>query len=139
MSTGDTYTWIMDLDGGFVGGTWLGTIPLTVALVGTGDFNADGNFDLVWRNTSNGDTSIWFLHGGAFYGDGFDFGNVALNGVNIVGVGDFNGDGYYDLLWRNEGTGENSIWFITASGFHGGATLPNVSGSTSKIVTPSRG
>jgi hypothetical protein len=139
MATGDVYTWVLDIHGGIRSGYWLGAIPLSVTLVGTGDFNADGNFDLVWRSTVNGETSVWFLHGGAFEGGGFNFGNVPLNGVNIVGVGDFNGDGYYDLLWRNEATGENSIWFITANGFIGGATLPNVAGSASKIVAPFSG
>lgn len=134
MSTGEVYTWLMD-GGTIIGGSPLGAIPLSVTLLGTGDFNGDGTFDLLWRNLSNGDTSIWFMNNGAFRGGGINFGSIPPP-VNIVAVGDFNGDGSYDLLWRNESTGDNSIWFITAGGFSGGANLPNISGSTMKIVSP---
>jgi hypothetical protein len=137
LATGDAYIWLCDLKGQIVGGSYLGAIPLSVTLVGTGDFNNDGTFDLLWRNTQTGNVSVWFIHNGSFIGGGFNFGDVALTGVNIVGVGDFNGDGTYDLLWRNELTGDDSIWFITSSGFTGGLTLPNIVGSALKIVSPS--
>ncbi len=47
----------------------------------------------------------------------------------IAGVGDFDGDGHADILWRNTSTGQVVIWFIegtqrVASGPAGGAN-PN--------------
>jgi hypothetical protein len=30
---------------------------------GTGDFNGDGNADLIWRNLSNGNNGVWFYDG----------------------------------------------------------------------------
>jgi len=140
MATGDVYTWILNPDGSIgAASSYLGNISLSYAIAGTGDFNGDGTFDLLWRNTQSGNVSVWFLHGGAFTGGGFNFGDVSDLGYQIVGVGDFNGDGIYDLLWRKESTGDNSIWFITTSGFNSGATLPNVAGTTMKIVSPPPG
>jgi hypothetical protein len=39
-----------------------GNVPTTWAVVGTGDFNGDGNTDILWRDTS-GNTAIWFMSG----------------------------------------------------------------------------
>src|ERR1700734_3679739 len=33
----------------------------------------------------------------------------------IAGVGDFNGDGYADILWRNTTTGQVLIWLMNGS------------------------
>ena len=136
-NTGDLYTWILNPDGTLAASSsYLGNVPLTYAIAGTGDFNGDATFDILWRNTQTGNVSVWFLHNGGFIGGGFNFGDVTL-AYQIVGVGDFNGDGTYDILWRNESAGANSIWFITPTGgFVGGATLPTVAGSTQKIVSP---
>ena len=30
----------------------------------------------------------------------------------IVGTGDFNGDGKTDILWRNKSTGQNVVWLM---------------------------
>jgi hypothetical protein len=41
---------------------WLGNVPTTWSIVQTGDYDADGMSDLLWRDTS-GNTSIWFISG----------------------------------------------------------------------------
>src|SRR5882724_8635937 len=33
----------------------------------------------------------------------------------VAGIGDFDGDGHSDILWRNTLTGENSIWLMNGS------------------------
>ena len=38
-----------------------------------------------------------------------------------VGVGDFNGDGMDDILWRNYGNGNNSMWFMNGTTILGGS------------------
>ena len=42
--------------------TDLGLVPTSWNVAVTGDFNADGMSDILWRNT-NGDTSIWIMNG----------------------------------------------------------------------------
>jgi hypothetical protein len=37
------------------------------------------------------------------------------NPWNVMGVGDFNGDGAPDIFWRNSETGESIIWFMNGA------------------------
>ncbi len=32
-------------------------------IVGVGDFNGDGQPDILWQNTSNGEVGVWFMNG----------------------------------------------------------------------------
>jgi len=36
--------------------------------------------------------------------------NAAATDWRIARVGDFDGDGYADLLWRNSSSGQNVVW-----------------------------
>ena len=79
-------------------------------LAGAGDFSGDGSADLLWRNTSSGDVSLWLLNG-------FNITNqntTVFAGLPLVwqtaGVGDFNGNGMSDILWRNTKTGDVVLW-----------------------------
>jgi hypothetical protein len=40
----------------------LGNLPATWSLAGTGDFDGDGNADLLWLDTS-GNIAMWFMNG----------------------------------------------------------------------------
>jgi hypothetical protein len=40
-------------------------------------------------------------------------------------AGDFNADGRSDLIWRNEATGQSSIWLMNGATFSAGATVMN--------------
>jgi hypothetical protein len=52
----------------------------------------------------------------------------------IVGTGDFNGDGWPDILWRYNGSGgKNLIWYMKGVGRTGTASLPAVTDLTWKI------
>jgi len=68
------------------------------------DFNSDGKPDIVWRNRSTGQNSVWLMNGTALV-SGASLTPVADANWEIVGTADFNGDGKVDLLWRNRSTG----------------------------------
>jgi len=40
----------------------VGNVPTTWSIVGTGDFNGDGKWDILWRDTS-GNVAIWEMNG----------------------------------------------------------------------------
>ena len=96
-----------------------GTITLpTVAntqwrIVAAGDFNQDGQNDIVWRNIVTGQNTLWLMNGTTV--------NVfrALPSTgnqnwSIAGAGDFNGDGIDDLVWRNAADGRNTLWLLNS-------------------------
>ena len=91
---------------------------------GTGDFNSDGQTDILWRYYGTGDyqglNDIWFMNGSTFVGESV-FSQIMDTAWQIGGTGDFNGDGQMDILWRYYGTaayqGLNDIWYMNGTAF----------------------
>ena len=87
--------------------------------VQTADFNRDGKSDLLWRQTGTGALVDWQMDGGTIVSST----NVTSAGLqikpdstwSIVEVGDFNGDGKSDLLWRQSTTGAFAEWLMDGS------------------------
>jgi hypothetical protein len=79
-----------------------------------GDFDVDGNADLVWREMQTGDVSMWLMSGASV-----NQGSVVAPGVplswQIVEQGDLDGDGVSDLVWRNNQTGDLAAWFMNGA------------------------
>ena len=101
-----------DLKSGTV--TTVGALPAGAYLVGTGDFNGDGEGDILWRQGTN--IFVWTLHNGSVVGGNQLLrGGVSWNWI-VVGTGDFNGDGITAVAWRNALGGSNSIGIWTVTG-----------------------
>ena len=74
------------------------------SIAGIGDFNGDGNPTSLWRN-ANGSLIDWTMNGSQITSSQ----TVTLQGTavtpdarwSVAGIGDFNGDGKSDILWRN--------------------------------------
>jgi hypothetical protein len=103
-----------------------GTQP---AIRARNDFNGDGKSDIIWRNTSTGDTHMWFLSTNAIAGGGFLV-NLPAPPWIVAGVGDFNGDGKSDIIWRNTATGDTHIWLMNGNTVIGGGFLVNLPSPT---------
>ncbi|MBR0872447.1 hypothetical protein JQ633_18955 [Bradyrhizobium tropiciagri] len=76
---------------------------------GTGDFDGNGQSDILWVNDSTGQASIW--DNGQIGGAHIiaPAGTIA-GGWHFAGTGDFDGNSRTDILWVNDGTGQASIW-----------------------------
>jgi len=62
------------------------------------------------RKAGSGDVAIWQVSGSQIVASAL-LATVPGN-WKIVGIGDFNGDGYIDILWRDQNTGTVAIWFL---------------------------
>ena len=80
---------------------------------------------------------------GTFYGttssggssnDGTVFSLVSASVPRVYSLGDFNGNGKADILWRETVTGQNAIWFMNGATVSSMANLPSVSNLNWRIV-----
>ena len=83
-----------------------------------GDFGGDGNADVLWRQSATGALALWQMNGNTVNSSGAVTyqGNVVAPDASwkIVEIGDFNGDGNSDVLWRND-NGTMSEWLMNGS------------------------
>ncbi|KAM3093501.1 FG-GAP-like repeat-containing protein [Phormidesmis sp. 146-35] len=116
-STAATTTWVMD------GTTKVGDrrlIPLAPLTdlnwnpVGIGDYNRDGQDDILWRNRATGQNAWWVMKGDRVQSVAYLMTVTDLN-WNVVGTGDYNRDGQDDILWRNAATGDNLWWVMNGT------------------------
>src|ERR1700722_12393775 len=82
-------------------------IPLSF-LSSSGDFNADGKQDILWRDTQTGEVRFWYMNGSTILSNE-TVATVDLNWT-VVGIGDFDGTGFSDILWKNANDGGFAIW-----------------------------
>ena len=80
-------------------------------IVTTGDFNKDGDADILWRNKTTNDWKIWQMQNGTriaqtSWTDSFD----PTRAWQVIGAGDTDKDGDDDVILNNPSTGEIMIW-----------------------------
>jgi phospholipase C len=118
-NTGTVSVWFMN------GATVASTATFGAVPTSTWTIVGEANGYILWRDTA-GDIALWQVSGGKVSGSA-GLGNVPSNFV-VQGVGDFNGDGYPDILWRDTNSNTLSIWFTNGQSVQSAAsvgTLPS--------------
>jgi hypothetical protein len=77
---------------------------------GVGDFNGDGNSDVLWGQDGSGQVYLWEMAGQQVQAEGAVEHAFVTDDWHVQGVGDFNGDGNSDVLWRQDGSGQVYVW-----------------------------
>ena len=99
-----------------------GAIPSTWTILG------DTTNEILWRDTA-GDIALWGMLNAQVASDTV-LGTVTTNFV-VQGVGDFNGDGKIDILWRDINSGALSIWFTNGTQVTSAASVGTLSSNWS--------
>jgi hypothetical protein len=118
--------------------------PLDWTIVGQRDFNGDARDDILWRNGTSGQVLVWLLDRDPQNPN--DRTRLVLKGAgsppisptrdwSVAGTGDFNGDGFADILWRNTQTGQVVIWQLRCNGTGQNVACPIIGAASPPTVT----
>ncbi len=66
-----------------------------------GDFDEDGQPDILWQNVGTGETAIWSMDGTTFQSSSAVANATTDTDWRLAGTGDFTGDRKTDTLWQN--------------------------------------
>ena len=109
--------WLGTANGGFTdnAANAYNSVAVDWQVAGTGDFNGDGRDDILWRNQDGRLTDWLGTESGGFSSNAVNALTHVATNWHIAGVGDFNGDGRDDVLWRSD-DGRITDWLGTTSG-----------------------
>ena len=105
---------------------------------GDNDFLPTDIFDLNANGNQQELLPIDIIEGDRIQGEKVDIGAIESNPTPFDEIPnhnpDFNRDGKRDLVWRNQATGENVIWYMDGADRTGSAKLPEVTNLDWEIV-----
>ena len=113
--------------------------PFTIA--GAGDFDGDGNSDILLCNRCTGEMQLCSMDGHRVVDRRAvvaEDGKAVLIGppTEIVGVADFSGNGRADILCHNSSTGETQIWSMDGHRLMHRDTVVRYNGNAVFICSP---
>jgi len=98
------------------------------------DMNRDGYPDIVWNNINTGQVLCWYMNGtNMMYAGWINPNPLGDTGWRVRGSGDFNGDGFPDVVWQHDVTGELLVWLMNGANAVGSLTPPSPGAGQWKI------
>jgi hypothetical protein len=136
-STGGNASWLIDSSQQLIGIQNLAALPNTDYHIESSFYlAADGqNRNLLWRNYVTGANAIWTMPpAGSSPNAVINLQQLPNPQYYVGGTADFNGDGFTDILWRNNTTGAVAIWIMNGTSYQSTVNLPSVPVAQLQIV-----
>jgi Subtilase family len=106
--SGGILLWFLNNNSQIIGTHWLTWVQdQNWQIAGVGDFDADGQVDILWRNKSTGHNLLWIMKGLTI---NYQFLEWVDNTWEIKSVADFDADGNTDVLWINKNSQDVLFW-----------------------------
>jgi hypothetical protein len=117
-----TAIWRMSTSGTIAGGVLLNNAQGQEIRTGTttwqinavGDFDGDGDADIILNNSATNQFALWQMNGVVLQ-QGIDLG-IYPPGLRVRALGDFNGDGFVDVAGRNPALDQTVLGLVTLTG-----------------------
>jgi hypothetical protein len=97
--------------------------------------NGDGQLDLLWRRSSDGQNAVWLMSGASATSSGA-LPSPTDVGWRLAAVADLNGDRKVDLVFRHQTSGANAVVYLNGLEVTGSASLPSVTDLSYKLIGP---
>lgn len=79
---------------------------------GSGDFNGDGQNDLLWQHTRSGQIAVWLMDRGEPKAGAIPASQPGSQSWTARAVADINHDGSADIIWQHEPSGAILAWLM---------------------------
>jgi hypothetical protein len=82
---------------------------------------------ILWHNKATGGNKLWTMNGTRVGAETLLPSTPDDLGWKLVGTGDLNRDGDPDIVWHNEITGQNAVWYMKGATVFSGALIQSAS------------